>query len=502
MTATPDAATLPTLGTEGLWLDSPADFVATTPASLVALSSAEALPLCFPRNWPAVFKESSALKALVNKKSMLKGIRCRAVALGAPAIDAARTAAAKAEVKLFAMDSFSNAQRLSEALGWQVVKGFVVLERPEADAGTSFVAFKHWWNATADGVWIDLTPALLPALTTSGAVRTGGADADGSTREPMLLLVESARGEKPPTALSRVHRDFYLALVARLRAGAQGKHVPGPEPEPSPSAAEDKSQKSSEAKAAPVSAPRAAPTAVPPVPTPAPEAGEEIEPVPETGDGGGEERELSYEEALALISPGPKATGKIGRRTQEDDEDEYTEFVATSGTRIQWTGREPSMRKSKVLWPPKLSVVRLRIKPSKVKIAGLATRAVDLEARCWGKNAWHGAEGDDKNLMAEVFGGAVEWFSPPEYGDKHAALLKVTGYLVGTNTGVGYVRLKVDTVEEIRNGERRPPITKGDIEEKCGKSLLNTLDCDWKDGQLRVTFDKNTDWSVTFIQEQ
>ena len=85
--------------------------------------------LTFPSNWPAVFKESAVLKGLINK-SKLKGVRCRAISPSAAPTAAARTAAAAANLELHPLHSFSNASRLFEALGYGIVKGFMVLERP------------------------------------------------------------------------------------------------------------------------------------------------------------------------------------------------------------------------------------------------------------------------------------------------------------------------------------------------------------------------------------
>ena len=44
------------------------------------------------------------------------------------------------------------------ALGWEVIKGFVVFELAET---STFVAHKRWWNARPSGtstVWVDFTP--------------------------------------------------------------------------------------------------------------------------------------------------------------------------------------------------------------------------------------------------------------------------------------------------------------------------------------------------------
>ena len=196
---------------EGCWLDQAADLIATDADGRVALWTAAALPMCFPRGWPAVFKESTPLKSLINK-SMLKGVRCRAVSLTAAPTASAREAAAAAKVELHPLHSFSNASRLADALGWEVVKGFLVFERHDGTAaGGSFVALRHHWNVTADGAWVDLTPPLV---------------APAAGAEDRELLVESELGEKKPAALTPARREFALALSRRIAKGAESLAPP------------------------------------------------------------------------------------------------------------------------------------------------------------------------------------------------------------------------------------------------------------------------------------
>ena len=191
-------------GSAGLWLMETSDLAATAADTRVALWTAESLPLCFPRNWPAVFKESSILKAFVNK-SMLKGKRCRAVDRAAAAALAAREAATAHGVPLHPLHSFSNALALADALGWPVVKGYVVLESAAGVPGASFVALRHWWNVDATGAWLDLTPPLV-------------APAPGA--DSRVLLVETELGDKEPAPLTPARREFAIALATRLARGA------------------------------------------------------------------------------------------------------------------------------------------------------------------------------------------------------------------------------------------------------------------------------------------
>ena len=172
------------------WLSTSDDVVATDADGRVALWSADALPLCHPRDWPAAFRSCAPLKELVNKKG-LRGTRCRSCAILPPP-------AAAAAVELRAFHPFSNSEAVHAALGWPVVKGFVVLERADCAVGASFVALKWWWNEdSSTGSWVDLTPVPWP---------------DGEQR----LLVESPLGEKEEQTLSAAQRDFAVAAAAGL----------------------------------------------------------------------------------------------------------------------------------------------------------------------------------------------------------------------------------------------------------------------------------------------
>ena len=98
-TAEPDSADWRPQPDATRLLDSESDLISTSPEGKTDALTAVSLPLAFPRNWPSVFKESVALKTLVNKKN-LNGVRCRAVELTTDAMEAARSAATKAKVEL------------------------------------------------------------------------------------------------------------------------------------------------------------------------------------------------------------------------------------------------------------------------------------------------------------------------------------------------------------------------------------------------------------------
>jgi type II protein arginine methyltransferase len=137
----------------GYWLVS-GDFVSS--------DEAEASPdprrlgnLGFPREWPAAYKESAALKSLIGKKGRIAGKRV-AVA-GTPSSEERATIRG---LTLYPLQSFSNAERAAErtAGGLSVVRGWAVFECLDRPVGTAFVAERYWWNALPDGKWVDLTP--------------------------------------------------------------------------------------------------------------------------------------------------------------------------------------------------------------------------------------------------------------------------------------------------------------------------------------------------------
>ena len=155
------------------------------------------LALGFPQNWPASFKESVALKKLLKS---LKGTRVRAVERDA----AAATAAGAAGVPLYPLHSFGNAERLEGALGWAVVKGYIVYERRDQPSGSQYVGVRHWWNQRPDGAWIDLTPVAK-------------SDVDEAGGEKRTLLVETKLGEKLEEVLEDDAFDRAATLCRRLR---------------------------------------------------------------------------------------------------------------------------------------------------------------------------------------------------------------------------------------------------------------------------------------------
>ena len=163
----------------GLWLG-PDDFI--------GLGSS--LQLSFPKDWPAVYG-SKELKALIGKKGRLPAKR---VAVAGEALLEDWKLLEK--VKVYPLQSFSNALRIAEAdRSLEVVKGWIVWECLD-----QFVAQRYWWNSKGDR-WIDLSPRPL-----------------GVTQ---LLLVQAEGSHKEPELLRKEQADFAARLLAQFRGSPE-----------------------------------------------------------------------------------------------------------------------------------------------------------------------------------------------------------------------------------------------------------------------------------------
>ncbi|EOD22931.1 hypothetical protein EMIHUDRAFT_195378 [Emiliania huxleyi CCMP1516] len=185
----------------GRWLSEPSDFAGAD----ASITHSDLASLAFPQPWPAVWR-SRSLQRLLNQS--LGGRRCRAVQ---PPSNSERAALAAAGfVAPAALHSFSNAERVCAATGYQAAARVIPpagvaaagqkIEGAAAPCdGPSLLALRHWWNDAA-GTWLDFTP-LVP-----------GEQAWGGTR----LLVEAASGDKPLRPLGTAGRAFACAIAARL----------------------------------------------------------------------------------------------------------------------------------------------------------------------------------------------------------------------------------------------------------------------------------------------
>eukprot|EP00933_Yihiella_yeosuensis_P005987 TRINITY_DN110609_c0_g1_i1.p1 TRINITY_DN110609_c0_g1~~TRINITY_DN110609_c0_g1_i1.p1 ORF type:complete len:1040 (+),score=248.14 TRINITY_DN110609_c0_g1_i1:41-3160(+) len=190
----------------GYWLGLK-DFVASDERNL---QKADLQELGFPRDWPAIYTQSAALKALIGKRGRLASKRV-AVA-GKPLPEHAVPS-----LKFRPLQSFSNAEQAARAVpGLSVVRGWAVYERLDLPVGTAFVAEEYWWNALPDGGWVDHTPhpeavdqiLLVDPVTPSSPRTQGVLTADQASLCTLLLakrfpsLAASAAKVKPPTPVA------------------------------------------------------------------------------------------------------------------------------------------------------------------------------------------------------------------------------------------------------------------------------------------------------------
>lgn len=414
-------------------------------SSAPLLDSSAPPTLIKPRNWPACFKENAALKAFLNKT--IKGKKVRLTSM--PPDDIVEA------IKGVALKTDNQALEISDTLGWEVVRGFAVFE-VEQQPGV-FVAQERTWNLHPRNIWVRLDAAAFDEVVLVEA-------------DPARVVSLSAT--RPGQASPQVQPGPQPLAPAQHKIEEQPVSVDDPMPMPT--------------------APQASAAAAPQAPT-----------APTTTSTSDDPPPVSFDDAFASISLGPKAMANGGRFPKQRpkgkyaEEDPESEFIAQPSRRPVWYGDPPNQKQKTVDWPGKCSKVRLRVNRE--------TKTFDLEARCWGAAAWQGDD-QDKALMAEIYGGEVEWFAPPEYGDERAAVLSVSGrlHITEETKGADFVRMLVDTVDEQCNGKRRPPITSDDIYSACGKSLLNPLECGWKHfGQnLSIKMDRRTDWNVQFHKDQ
>ena len=102
-----------------------------------------------PAGGPAVFKESAELKSFIGKRG-LQGKRCRVTQAAGPEV-----LKSAIQVQLGA-NSFDNAQKLSDAFGWAIVRGFAIFGESTDEAGP-WCAHPRAWNEKPSGTWVDLT---------------------------------------------------------------------------------------------------------------------------------------------------------------------------------------------------------------------------------------------------------------------------------------------------------------------------------------------------------
>lgn len=171
----------------GFWLDDD-DFVVSGGEGRVT----ELGPHAFPRDWPAVYGESEALRSLLRKRGPCAAQRVSVV----PNLDLGGCPIA-AELARSHLSSLSVAEAVRESLGHAVVEGWAIYDLLESVTGAAFVAERYWWNAEG-GAWLDFSP------------RPEG------TRQLLLAEAAAPRRRKTRALLSQRHLEVASHLL-RLR---------------------------------------------------------------------------------------------------------------------------------------------------------------------------------------------------------------------------------------------------------------------------------------------
>uniref|UniRef100_A0A7S2NB61 Uncharacterized protein n=1 Tax=Haptolina brevifila TaxID=156173 RepID=A0A7S2NB61_9EUKA len=404
-----------------------------------------------PRGWPAAFREPPLKNFL---SGVIKGRKAR--------LTATPTEEVRSEVNesvVIGTDDALNAESISAALGWALIKGFAIFESEEVPG--AFLAKRRCWNATPNNVWVDLTPYGEAA---SEVLLVEAEQAAAFTRAGLVLPSLPAQ---PPAAIIK-------SITATPSFVPVTPSIPSATPSipPAPTSAPIAEPTSA---VAPAAAPAATASATAPVPAATPSA-------------------LSYDDILASISLGPKACHKAARKGQgprpphpKDPDRIIATYHAECGRKTTIVGDDPlKVRKKVCMWPGKNDLVRLRMR---------AGGTFELEARHWGPRA-----SEEEELNMHLW--EPRFFSPLEYGDRDAAILKCEGRWMEAGGMGGFMRFQVTKVEEERQGMHAPPISEEEIKYACGKQLGGSFDGSTKRGptdhgpSLSWNMNKLSEWVI------
>ena len=175
-----------------------------------------------PREWPACFK-TAELQTLVTSDAV-KAKRVRLTA--SPSHDQWEQVA---DVAIVEGDALGNATRLRARLGWQMLGGFILVEKIWHHGEYVFVP--HWWNATPKGQWVDVTPrrADHASLVLIESAKTAVPEPTDEERATMAAAAKSqTEGTVPAQTQTSVRSPALggrkgMAQVAAMEAKASRK---------------------------------------------------------------------------------------------------------------------------------------------------------------------------------------------------------------------------------------------------------------------------------------
>ena len=143
----------------------------------------------------------------------MRSRRCRLVQAAIPD----QVADPLAKVELDPSDSFANARRVKQQLGWDIVKGFAIFEF----AGTphKFVAHQRWWNNTPFESWVDVTREKPAAACEGGVVYAESDLAANHAPSAETLAAEKRADEIRQAAIAATARSKVRARCRRVHRG-------------------------------------------------------------------------------------------------------------------------------------------------------------------------------------------------------------------------------------------------------------------------------------------
>ncbi|CAE7285774.1 unnamed protein product [Symbiodinium sp. CCMP2592] len=172
-------------------------------------------PHTFPRDWPDVYSESDALRALLRRRGPCASKRVSVV----PLPEEEHLCWADG-LEVWPLQSRRNAEAAAAHAGLALVEGWAIYDLLDDVTGAAFVAERYWWNATEDGTWVDFSPRPenMEQLLLAEAL------APAEAREAREATVLTAEAQDLAEHLAK------LRFPKARRAGRRSWRVAAPEP--------------------------------------------------------------------------------------------------------------------------------------------------------------------------------------------------------------------------------------------------------------------------------
>eukprot|EP00439_Symbiodinium_sp_Y106_P069729 s4371_g12.t1 len=170
-------------------------------------------PHTFPRDWPDVYSESDALRALLRRRGPCASKRVSVVPL--PEEEHLSWADG---LEVWPLQSRRNAEAAAAHAGLALVEGWAIYDLLDDVTGAAFVAERYWWNATEDGTWVDFSPRperlSCHLLVVRARARAG--QCDGGGRRGLIFALSEC---------CRVPRNMEQLLLAEALVPAEAREA-------------------------------------------------------------------------------------------------------------------------------------------------------------------------------------------------------------------------------------------------------------------------------------